>query len=128
VNALQQLGASSAGGQAVKAVFLVGDPFHLAGKKSNEDQSGGKTTANLSGIESADADGGIPAAWDGSGKVLDVCYQVRSVESWVGRPLTACGQGDGVCSGDEITIQYTYYSSSASVQTLGSNLLIKQLQ
>jgi hypothetical protein len=90
VNALQQLAASSAGGQAVKAVFLVGDPFHLPGKESNEDQSGGKTNAGAYGIEAFRAAGGIPAAWDSSGKVLDICYEVRAVAGPTGPAADAC--------------------------------------
>jgi hypothetical protein len=107
VNALMKLSPTSGNGAAVAAVFLVGDPEHLPGKKSNRDQSGGTTTSNETGLQGNL--GGIPSAWDRSGRVLDVCYS-----------------RDIVCGGDEVA-PHLQYGSTASVQTQCSNLLISQL-
>jgi hypothetical protein len=76
VNALQKLDPASGAGAAVKAVVLIGDPMHLPGKKSNVDQSGGSATDGAFGIEAYLPGAGIPAVWDNSGKVMDICYVV----------------------------------------------------
>jgi hypothetical protein len=78
VDALKRLAPTSAGGQAVKAVVLIGDPQHEPGKKSNVDEKGSSGTAQAIGISGRLPGAGIPDAWDQSGKVLDVCYTVRS--------------------------------------------------
>jgi hypothetical protein len=78
VNALQKLDPASGAGAAVKAVVLIGDPMHLPGKKSNVDQNGGSATDSARGIEAALPGAGLPAAWDNSGKVMDICFVVNS--------------------------------------------------
>jgi len=55
---------------AVKAVFLIGNPLHQSGLECNVDQNGGTTTRNVRGI-SAGLGGGIPTNW--ISKTLDVC-------------------------------------------------------
>jgi hypothetical protein len=110
VDALKELSPTTGDGAAVAAVFLVGDPEHLPGKKSNRDQTGGSSTNNVTGLEGSEAGAGIPAAWDKSGRVLDVCYQ-----------------GDGVCDGSGLTYQHTLYGSTPSVQAQCSSLLVSKL-
>jgi hypothetical protein len=109
VNALKKLTPTSGNGVAVAAVFLVGDPEHLPNKLSNRDQNGGNSTSGEFGLEGLIAGGGIPTAWDHSGRVLDVCYQ-----------------GDIVCGGTQ-TAPHSKYGSTASVQTQCSNLLLSKL-
>jgi len=111
VEALKQLGSpTTSTNNHIKAVFLIGDPEHEPGKQSNVDQNGGNTTDNATGIEGHVAGAGIPAAWDSSGRVLDVCFQ-----------------GDGVCSGFAITEQHLLYGTTASVQNLGAAFLESKL-
>lgn len=71
VNALSRL--TGAQFDAVKGVFLIGNPLHTAGLACNVDQNGGATTRNTRGI-SAGFGGGIPANW--VSKTLDVCISV----------------------------------------------------
>lgn len=58
---------------AVKGVFLIGDPDHKAGLTCNVDANGGTTTRNVNGIE-AFGNNGIPSNW--VSKSLDVCIAV----------------------------------------------------
>jgi hypothetical protein len=64
VDVLKQFSTTSAGGQAVTAVFLIGDPEHEPGKKSNVDQKGGSDTTQATGISGRLPGAGIPDAWD----------------------------------------------------------------
>lgn len=75
---LKLISTTSAAGAAIKAVFLIGNPERIPGKKANVDEYGGQLTALAVGLEStgAVANPGIPSAWDSTGKVLDVCYEV----------------------------------------------------
>jgi hypothetical protein len=57
---------------AVKAVFLIGNPEHHKGKACNVDTEGGKRTADVNGMSAAL--GGIPDNW--VSKTLDVCNYV----------------------------------------------------
>ena len=57
---------------AVKGVFLIGNPEHRAGLACNVDTNGGTTTKNVNGLSATQ--GGIPAAW--VSKTLDVCNYV----------------------------------------------------
>ena len=70
VNALASLTGASF--DAVKGVFLIGNPEHKAGLACNVDTNGGTTTKNVNGL-SAFA-GGIPSNW--VSKTLDVCNYV----------------------------------------------------
>jgi len=57
---------------AIKGVFLIGDPKRKAGLACNVDSNGGSTTKNVSGLEALF--GSIPANW--VSKTLDVCAYV----------------------------------------------------
>lgn len=74
VNALSKL--TGANFNAVKGVFLIGDPLHKSGLTCNVDTNGGTTTRNVNGI-SAFGSAGIPSTW--VPKTLDVCNYVRDV-------------------------------------------------
>lgn len=74
---LKTVSTTSAAGQAIKAVFVIGNPERLPGKQSNVDQTGGQLTATAIGLEGTLANAGIPSSWDTSGKILDVCYVVN---------------------------------------------------
>lgn len=69
VNALDSIPTSDPRFNAVKGVFLIGNPEHKSGLACNVDTNGGTTTRNVNGISSFG--GGIPAAW--VSKTLDVC-------------------------------------------------------
>lgn len=71
VNALSQL--TGANMNAVKGVFLIGDPEHKSGLACNVDTMGGTTTRNVNGL-SAFGSNGIPSNW--VSKSLDVCKYV----------------------------------------------------
>lgn len=73
VNALSQL--TGANMNAVKGVFLIGDPEHKSGLTCNVDTMGGTTTRNVNGL-SAFGSNGIPSNW--VSKALDVCKYVSS--------------------------------------------------
>jgi hypothetical protein len=51
VNALPKL--TGANFDAVKGIFLIGDPLHKAGKACNVDNNGGTTTLNVNGLSAA---------------------------------------------------------------------------
>lgn len=59
---------------AVKAVFLIGNPYHKAGLACNVDLEGGESTLNVDG-KSLTADNAIPDSW--VSKTLDVCNKVN---------------------------------------------------
>ncbi|GKU10314.1 unnamed protein product, partial [Fusarium langsethiae] len=71
VNAMSQLTGSAF--DAVKGVFLIGDPLHRRGLECNVDNRGGSTTKDVSGI-SAFGRAGIPQNW--VSRTLDVCVFV----------------------------------------------------
>lgn len=58
---------------AVKGVFLIGDPDHKSGLACNVDNNGGTTTRNVNGLSAALSQG-IPSNW--VSKTLDVCIYV----------------------------------------------------
>lgn len=70
-NALPRL--TGANFDAVKGVFLIGNPQHKAGLTCNVDNNGGTTTRNVNGL-SAFGSAGIPSNW--ISKTLDVCIFV----------------------------------------------------
>ena len=74
VNALSQL--TGANFDAVKGVFLIGDPAHKAGLACNVDNNGGTTTRNVNGL-SGRFGTGIPSNW--VSKTLDVCIFVSFI-------------------------------------------------
>jgi hypothetical protein len=128
VNALSQLTGTAF--DAVKGVFLIGDPEHRAGLACNTDTNGGDTTNNVNGLSAAL--GGIPANW--VSKTLDVCNFVSRHGTNIAqknRHLTFRPQGDGVCDtthGFGINAQHLAYPTSASTQQLGTNFGVKALQ
>lgn len=71
VDALPQLTGASF--DAVKGVFLIGDPDHKSGLACNVDNNGGTTTRNVNGL-SAFGSRGIPSNW--ISKTKDVCIYV----------------------------------------------------
>jgi hypothetical protein len=71
VNALPSLTGASF--NAVKGVFLIGDPNHKSGLACNVDNNGGATTRNVNGLSAA-LSAGIPANW--INKTMDVCILV----------------------------------------------------
>lgn len=71
---------------AVKGVFLIGNPAHKSGLTCNVDNNGGTTTRNVNGL-SAGLGGGIPSNW--VAKTLDVCIFV-SLPSFVTNMLVGC--------------------------------------
>lgn len=71
VNALPRLTGSAF--DAVKGVFLIGNPIHKSGLECNVDNNGGTTTRNVNGLQ-ARGNPGIPQAW--VAKTRDVCIFV----------------------------------------------------
>jgi hypothetical protein len=71
VNALPKL--TGVNFDAVKGVFLIGDPAHKSGLTCNVDNNGGTTTRNVNGL-SGRFGTGIPSNW--VSKTLDVCIYV----------------------------------------------------
>jgi len=69
-NALSKLTGKSF--DAVKGVFLIGNPMHHKGKACNVDTKGGKSTMDVNGMSAAL--GGIPENW--VSKTMDVCNYV----------------------------------------------------
>ncbi|KAH7385343.1 cutinase [Phaeosphaeria sp. MPI-PUGE-AT-0046c] len=108
VNAMSQI--TGANFDAVKGVFLIGNPAHKAGLTCNVDNNGGTTTLNVNGL-SAGFGRGIPSEW--VAKTLDVCIF-----------------GDGVCdttNGAGINVQHTQYPRDQATQTLGTEYVTKAL-
>ena len=83
VNALSKL--TGADFDAVKGVFLIGNPAHKSGLTCNVDNKGGSTTRNVNGL-SARLGTGIPENW--IAKTLDVCIFVSLPFS----RLLSCGK------------------------------------
>jgi len=95
---------------AVKGVFLIGDPEHHSGLTCNVDNHGGTTTRNVNGIEAYKA--GVPS-------------------NWVSKTLDVCILGDGVCDtrdGVGITLQHLEYPTDSATQNLGTNFILKALR
>ena len=108
VNAMSKLTGASF--DAVKGVFLIGDPAHKAGLECNVDNKGGSTTKNVSGLSAA-LGGGIPS-------------------SWVAKTMDVCIYGDGVCDtthGFGINAQHLMYPMDSSTQDMGAEYIQKQL-
>lgn len=72
-NALSRLTGASF--DAVKGVFLIGNPEHRSGLACNVDTNGGTTTRNVNGLSATL--GGIPDDW--VSKTLDVCNFVSLI-------------------------------------------------
>ncbi|KAF2218327.1 cutinase [Elsinoe ampelina] len=107
-NALPKL--TGAAFDAVKAVFLIGNPLHKAGLTCNVDNNGGTTTRNVNGL-SARGSSGIPSNW--ISKTLDVCIR-----------------GDGVCdttNGYGINGPHLQYPNDSPTQKLGTSFVVGKL-
>jgi hypothetical protein len=107
VNAMPRLSGASM--DAVKGVFLIGDPEHRSGLACNVDANGGTTTKNVNGLSALL--GGIPAAW-------------------VAKTMDVCAFGDGVCDtthGFGINAQHLSYPYSSSVQSMGTKYMVGKL-
>lgn len=78
MNALSQL--TGAAFDAIKGVFLIGDPPHTANLPCNVDNNGGNTTYNVNGISEYEGVS-IPANW--FSKTLDVCIYVSTINGGV---------------------------------------------
>ncbi|KAI8626988.1 A cutinase-like protein from cryptococcus Sp [Xylariaceae sp. FL1651] len=108
VNALPSLTGTSF--DAVKGVFLIGDPEHKSGLACNVDNNGGTTTANVNGLEAL-LSSGIP-------------------DNWISKTLDVCIFGDGVCDtthGAGIDAQHLSYPFDSPTQKLGESFIVKQL-
>ncbi|KAF3043924.1 hypothetical protein E8E11_005153 [Didymella keratinophila] len=108
VNAMPKL--TGANFDAVKGVFLIGDPLHKSGLTCNVDNNGGTTTRNVNGLSAA-LGSGIPS-------------------NWVSKTLDVCIFGDGVCDtthGVGINAQHLQYPNDAPTQSLGASYIQKQL-
>ncbi|TIA19731.1 cutinase [Aureobasidium pullulans] len=95
---------------AVKGVFLIGNPHHKSGLACNVDSNGGTTTKNVNGLTVLV--GSIPA-------------------NWVSKTLDVCAYGDGVCDtahGFGITAQHLSYKSDANVQNQGIKFVLGKLR
>ncbi|KAH7094536.1 cutinase [Paraphoma chrysanthemicola] len=109
VNALPKL--TGAKFDAVKGVFLIGNPEHKSGLACNVDNNGGTTTRNVNGL-SAGFGGGIPS-------------------DWVSKSLDVCIYGDGVCDtthGRGINAQHLQYPNDSGTQNLGTKFVEEALQ
>jgi len=95
---------------AIKGVFLIGNPHHKSGLACNVDSNGGTTTKNVNGLTAFF--GSIPA-------------------NWVSKTLDVCAYGDGVCDtahGFGITAAHLSYKSDANVQSQGIKFVVGKLQ
>ncbi|GAP92450.1 putative cutinase 1 [Rosellinia necatrix] len=108
VNAMPSLTGASF--EAVKGVFLIGDPHHKSGLACNVDNNGGTTTKDVNGLSAA-LTGGIP-------------------EEWIGKTSDVCIFGDGVCdttNGAGINAQHLQYPRDSATQQLGADFAIEKL-
>ncbi|KAI0437321.1 A cutinase-like protein from cryptococcus Sp [Xylaria telfairii] len=108
VNALPSL--SGASFDAVKGVFLIGDPHHKSGLACNIDNNGGTTTKNVNGLSAA-LTKGIP-------------------DNWITKTSDVCIFGDGVCDtthGAGINAQHLSYPADSGTQELGTSFAIEKL-
>ena len=108
VNALPRLTGSAF--DAVKGVFLIGDPLHKSGLACNVDNHGGSTTRNVNGL----------SAFLGSG--------ISS--NWVAKTADVCIYGDGVCDtthGYGINAQHLQYPYDTDTQNMGATFGLKVL-
>ncbi|KAF2770550.1 cutinase-like protein, partial [Teratosphaeria nubilosa] len=109
VNALTELSGEE--WDAVKGVFLVGDPEHNAGLECNVDNFNGTSTRWANGVTSAD------------GRVPD---------DWIDRTLDVCIYGDGICDPDNavyplVNAQHLSYPYDPNTQSLGSSFALYHL-
>ncbi|KAF2217589.1 carbohydrate esterase family 5 protein [Cercospora zeae-maydis SCOH1-5] len=109
VDALPQLTGNAF--NAVKGVFLIGNPDHKRGLACNVDNNGGTTTRNVDGL-SARSSQGIP-------------------RNWISKTLDVCILGDGVCdttNGRGINSAHLRYPRDAATQALGTQFITARLR
>ena len=102
VNALSNL--KGAAFDAVKGVFLIGNPLRKPGLACNVDSQGGTSTSGRRGVESLSSSSGIP-------------------DDWVNKTRDVCAQGDGVCDSSipgVITNPHLSYPYDTKVQDMGA--------
>ncbi|CAO1627228.1 unnamed protein product [Parajaminaea phylloscopi] len=105
VDALPKLTGAAA--DAVKGVFLIGNPRRKPGLACNVDQNGGSTTKNTRGLES---------------------FQQAIPDSWVSKTKDVCLSLDAVCDspfGNWAT--HLTYGFNAQVQSLGAKFAVAAL-
>ena len=96
---------------AVRGVFLIGNPDHKAGLACNVDNNGGTTTKNVNGL-SGRFSAGIP-------------------DNWVSKTLDVCIRGDGVCdttNGFGINAAHLRYPGDSATQNLGTSFVVGKLR
>lgn len=105
----------SPGYQAIKAVFLVGNPEHKPYQAANYDEKGGKTTNGF--IGSGYFSGArTPEIWYQNTRLLDLCY----IDDIVCNGPTADAAKNKL-------VNHVRYGNTASVQDIGTNFLIGSL-
>ncbi|KAK4498754.1 hypothetical protein PRZ48_009264 [Zasmidium cellare] len=111
---LQAFAPTSPQGQSIKAIVLVGNPYHLPNKPGNVDEDCGSSTAGASGVLLPTANYTIPDAWYATGKVRDICFT-----------------DDPVCNGYNVGTLFSpshfFYGFSESVQECGREFLVEML-
>ncbi|KAF2164206.1 carbohydrate esterase family 5 protein [Zasmidium cellare ATCC 36951] len=111
---LQAFSPTSAQGQSIEAIVLVGNPYHRPNKAGNVDEDCGTSTAGASGVLLPTANYTIPDAWYATGKVRDICFT-----------------DDPVCSGYDLGTLFSpshfFYGFSKSVQECGREFLVEML-
>ncbi|CAD6885069.1 unnamed protein product [Tilletia controversa] len=96
---------------AIKAIVVVGDPFHLPNTLGNVDEMGHALTAGAEGFMSGGFADSTITRWAATGKVLDICYS-----------------GDAVCNRQAGGFaNHGKYGGTAEVQTLGGQFLMQKL-
>ncbi|KAJ6781198.1 hypothetical protein PWT90_07837 [Aphanocladium album] len=97
---------------AVKGVFLIGNPYRKPGLACNVDVNGGSSTVDSKGV-------------------LVFLNATRAVpDDWVSKTLDVCNYGDGVCDSEHgvgITVGHMDYITSLSVQGMGAGFALRQL-
>ncbi|KAI0487223.1 A cutinase-like protein from cryptococcus Sp [Xylaria cf. heliscus] len=108
INALSSLTGASF--DAVKGVFLIGDPHHKSGLACNIDNNGGTTTSNVNGLSAA-LTKGVP-------------------DNWITKTSDVCIFGDGVCDtthGSGINAIHLLYPTDSGTQKLGTSFAVGKL-
>ncbi|CAD6885379.1 unnamed protein product [Tilletia controversa] len=109
-NAIGDLGREDPVYQAIKAVIVEGDPYHVPKLSSNVDEYGGRQTVTSHGMMRYSY--GNIAKYDIDRKMLDICYS-----------------GDFVCNDQgHHPMDHGKYGGTDGVQTMGAQFLISHLR
>jgi hypothetical protein len=111
---LQHFATTSPEGLKIKAVILIGNPYHLSNKEGNKDEECGSSTAGASGILLGSEPYEIPETWYATGKVRDVCFTDDQV----------C---NGASLGNLFSGAHLLYGFEESVQNCGAEFVIGRL-